>query len=29
VQLIHISYKVWRNWILKLELQVNDFTKEG
>jgi cation transport ATPase len=25
VQLTHISYKVWRNWILKLELQVNDF----
>jgi len=28
VQLTHISYKVWRNWILKLELQVNDFAKE-
>ena len=28
VQVIHISYKVWRNWILKLELQVNDFSKE-
>lgn len=28
VQLTHISYKVWRNWISKLELQVNDFTKE-
>ena len=28
VQVTHISYKVWRNWILKLELQVNDFSKE-
>ena len=28
VQVTHISYKVWRNWILKLELQVNDFDKE-
>jgi cation transport ATPase len=28
VQLTHISYKVWRNWILKLELQVNDFAAE-
>ena len=28
VQVTHISYKVWRNWILKLELQVNDFAKE-
>jgi cation transport ATPase len=27
-QLTHISYKVWRNWILKLELQVNDFAAE-
>jgi hypothetical protein len=24
-QLTHISYKLWRKWILKLELQVNDF----
>jgi cation transport ATPase len=28
VQLTHISYKVWRNWILKLELQVHDFAKD-
>ena len=28
VQVTHISYKVWRNWIAKLELQVNDFDKE-
>lgn len=28
VQLTHISYKVWRNWILKLELQATDFAKE-
>lgn len=28
VQLTHMSYKVWRNWILKLELQVNDFAAE-
>ncbi len=28
VQLTHISYKLWRNWIVKLELQVSDFTKE-
>ena len=28
VQLTHISYKLWRNWIIKLELQVSDFTKE-
>ncbi|HLP36384.1 hypothetical protein [Lacibacter sp.] len=27
VQLTHISYKVWRNWILKLELQVKDFAE--
>lgn len=26
VQLTHISYKLWRRWILKLELQVKDFT---
>ncbi len=24
-QLTHISYKLWRKWIVKLELQVNDF----
>ena len=28
VQLTHISYKVWRNWIAKLELQATDFAKE-
>mgnify|MGYP006173917831 FL=1 len=28
VQVTHISYKVWRNWIAKLELQVTDFAKE-
>lgn len=27
VQLTHISYKLWRNWILKLELQVKDFAE--
>lgn len=27
VQVTHISYKVWRNWILKLELQVKDFAE--
>ena len=29
VQLTHISYKVWRNRILKLELQVKDFTAQS
>lgn len=29
VQLTHISYKVWRNWMLKLELQVKDFTEQN
>lgn len=29
VQLTHISYKVWRNWILKLELQVKDFAAQN
>ena len=28
VQVTHISYKVWRNWIAKLELQATDFGKE-
>ena len=28
VQVTHISYKLWRNWIAKLELQVTDFGKE-
>lgn len=28
VQVTYISYKVWSNWIVKLELQVNDFAKE-
>lgn len=28
MQLTHISYKVWHNWIVKLELQAHDFTKE-
>ncbi len=27
-QVTHISYKLWRNWIVKLELQVTDFSKE-
>jgi hypothetical protein len=29
VQLTYISYKVWRNWILKLELQVKDFNAQA
>lgn len=29
VQVTHISYKVWRNWIVKLELQVKDFTAQN
>ena len=27
-QVTHISYKLWRNWIVKLELQATDFAKE-
>lgn len=29
VQLTHISYKIWRNWILKLELQERDFNEHS
>lgn len=27
-QFIHLSYKLWRNWIKKLEAQVQDFDKD-